>query len=107
MGSIACIVSCRCREVRIRNDCLNFHVDCVQVKFSDVIVGVPVATVGINNSINAALLAVRILGAFDAQIREKVLEYAKTAKHENLDVKGIKIKELGWETYYKQMEERK
>jgi phosphoribosylaminoimidazole carboxylase len=70
-----------------------------------VIVGVPVATVGINNSINAALLAVRILGAFDAGIREKVVEYARTAKRENLDVKGIKIKELGWETYYKQMEE--
>ena len=41
-------------------------------KISDVITGVPVATVGINNSINAILLAVRILGAFDAKIREKV-----------------------------------
>jgi phosphoribosylaminoimidazole carboxylase len=71
------------------------------------IIGVPVATVGIDNSINAALLAVRILGAFDAEIQEKVVEYARMAKHENLNVKEIKIKELGWETYYKQMEEKK
>ncbi len=88
-------------------DCPKFYVHCVQVKFADVIIGVPVATVGIDNSINAALLAVRILGAFDAGIREKVEEYARIAKEENLDVKGIKIKELGWETYHKQMEERK
>jgi phosphoribosylaminoimidazole carboxylase len=68
-----------------------------------VITGVPVATVGINNSINAALLAVRILGAFNNEIREKVMEYAKVAKDENLDLKGIKLEELGWEAYYKQM----
>ena len=66
----------------------------------------PVATVGIDNSINAALLAVRILGAFDAGVRRKVEEFAKGAKDENLKVKGVKIKELGWETYFEQMEKR-
>ena len=89
------------------HDCPEFHVHSVQMKVANVIVGVPIATVGINNSINAALLAVRILGAFDAKIQEKVVEYARTAEKENLDVKGIKMKELGWETYYKQMEEGK
>jgi phosphoribosylaminoimidazole carboxylase len=66
--------------------------------------GVPVATVGINNSINAALLAVRILGAFDKELQKKVEEYAREAKEENLDVKGVKMKELGWEEYHEQMQ---
>jgi phosphoribosylaminoimidazole carboxylase len=67
---------------------------------------VPIATVGINNSINTALLAVRILGAFDAGVQRKVKEFAKSVKEENLEAKGVKIKELGWEKYYEQMEER-
>ncbi|OJD22060.1 phosphoribosylaminoimidazole carboxylase, ATPase subunit [Blastomyces percursus] len=65
--------------------------------------GVPVATVGINNSINAALLAARILGAFDGQLRKKVEEYAKNAKMENLNIKGAKMREIGWEKYFEQM----
>ncbi len=52
-------------------------------------------------------MAVRILGAFDAKIQERVTEYARLAKEENLDIKGAKMKELGWEVYYKQMDERK
>jgi len=78
----------------------------VQERVANVLIGVPVATVGIDNSINAALLAVRILGAFDAGVRRKVEDYAKSAKEENLEVKGVKIRELGWETYYEQMEGR-
>ncbi|KAH8803120.1 phosphoribosyl-aminoimidazole carboxylase [Xylogone sp. PMI_703] len=66
--------------------------------------GVPVATVGINNSINAALLAVRILGAFDVELQRKMEQYAKDAKVENLDMKGVKLKELGWEKYFEQMQ---
>lgn len=65
--------------------------------------GVPVATVGINNSVNAALLAVRILGAFDPELQAKVEEYARNAKEENLDLKGIKMEKLGWEAYHNQM----
>ncbi|KAM5439488.1 putative phosphoribosylaminoimidazole carboxylase [Microsporum ferrugineum] len=68
--------------------------------------GVPVATVGINNSINASLLAARILGAFNGALRQKVEEYAKAAKTENLDVKGVKMREIGWEKYFDQMEKK-
>ncbi|PLN76404.1 phosphoribosylaminoimidazole carboxylase [Aspergillus taichungensis] len=65
--------------------------------------GVPVATVGINNSINAALLAVRILGAFDPSIQRKVEAYAEAARSENMELKGTKMQELGWEKYFAQM----
>lgn len=65
--------------------------------------GVPVATVGINNSINAALLAARVLGAFDPAIQRKVEAYAENAKVENMDQKGVKMQELGWEKYFEQM----
>lgn len=68
--------------------------------------GVPVATVGINNSINAALLAVRILGAFDKDLQHKLEEYAQSAKDENLETKGTKLKELGWEEYHRQMQNK-
>ncbi|KAL1984076.1 hypothetical protein VTN96DRAFT_9576 [Rasamsonia emersonii] len=68
--------------------------------------GVPVATVGINNSINAALLAARFLGSFDPTIRRKVEEYAENAKTENLEVKGAKMREIGWEKYFEQMEKK-
>lgn len=66
--------------------------------------GVPVATVGINNSINAALLAVRIVGAFDPELQRKVEQYANDAKEENLNKKGVKMRDLGWEKYFEQME---
>ncbi|RAH72109.1 phosphoribosylaminoimidazole carboxylase ADE2 [Aspergillus aculeatinus CBS 121060] len=65
--------------------------------------GVPVATVGINNSINAALLAARILGAFDPAIQKKVEAYAESARAENMELKGTKLQELGWEKYFEQM----
>ncbi len=39
--------------------------------------GIPVATVGIANSKNAALLAVQILSTQDASLRSKVKEYRK------------------------------
>ena len=58
---------------------------------------------GIGNSVNAALLAARILGAFDAEIQRKVEEYAEAARLENLEVKGSKMKELGWRQYFEQM----
>lgn len=68
--------------------------------------GVPVATVGINNSINAALLAARFLGSFDPTIRRKVEEYAENARTENMEVKGAKMREIGWEKYFEQMEKK-
>ncbi|KAK4697748.1 phosphoribosylaminoimidazole carboxylase, partial [Lecanoromycetidae sp. Uapishka_2] len=47
--------------------------------------GVPVATVGINNSTNAALTAARILAADDQGVREKLEEYADRAGEESLE----------------------
>jgi phosphoribosylaminoimidazole carboxylase len=51
-------------------------------------------------------LAVRILGSFDSALQLKVEEYANSSKEENLYIKGIKMKQLGWEAYYEQMEKR-
>jgi phosphoribosylaminoimidazole carboxylase len=74
------------------------------VTFANSRTGVPVATVGINNSINAALLAARFLGAFDPAIQRKVEAYAERAKDENLRLKGAKMREIGWEKYFEQMQ---
>ena len=61
------------------------------------------ATVGINNSINAALLAARILGAYDAEVMKKVETYAQDARSENLDVKDLILRDIGWEAYFEKM----
>lgn len=58
---------------------------------------------GINNSINAALLAARIIGAFDPAVQAKVEKYAEEARAENMEKKGTKLRELGWEKYFEQM----
>lgn len=65
--------------------------------------GVPVATVGINNSINAALLAARILGSFDPVVQRKVEAYAEKARSENMDQKEVKMQGIGWEKYFESM----
>ncbi|KAJ5297711.1 hypothetical protein PENANT_c005G09693 [Penicillium antarcticum] len=65
--------------------------------------GVPVATVGINNSINAALLAARVLGSYEPSIQRKVEAYAEAARAENMELKGTKLRELGWQKYFDQM----
>jgi phosphoribosylaminoimidazole carboxylase len=64
--------------------------------------GVPVATVAINNSLNAALLAARILGVADERIRERVERYAKDAEVEVMG-KDKRLGEIGWEDYLKGM----
>ncbi|KAI5310227.1 phosphoribosylaminoimidazole carboxylase ade2 [Ascosphaera atra] len=68
--------------------------------------GVPVATVGINNSVNAALLAVRILGCEDDKIMKKVQDYAEAAKSENTEVKGPRLRDIGWEAYWEEMQRK-
>ncbi|KAI5057318.1 hypothetical protein GOP47_0027333 [Adiantum capillus-veneris] len=60
--------------------------------------GVPVATVAINNAMNAGLLAVRILSTSDEKLREKVLEYQSNMKETVLD-KAKKLEEVGWKAY--------
>ena len=47
--------------------------------------GVPVATVAINNSKNAALLALEILATSDKKILDKILIYKNRIKKESMD----------------------
>ncbi|KAL2271253.1 hypothetical protein VTJ83DRAFT_624 [Remersonia thermophila] len=56
--------------------------------------GVPTATVGINNSTNAALLAVRILGAFVPEYQEKMRRYQQDMEEQVL-AKGDRLREVG------------
>ena len=47
--------------------------------------GVPVATVAIDNAANAGLLAARILGASDAALRQRLVDYAQAQEQSVLD----------------------
>lgn len=60
--------------------------------------GVPVATVAINNSINAALLAARILGTSDANIQKRLEKYAREMEAGVLD-KVDRLDLEGWADY--------
>lgn len=64
--------------------------------------GEPVATVGINNSTNAALLAVRILGADDKVIRERLRVWMEDNEKEVLR-KDRALLDDGWEAYLTSM----
>ncbi|KAB8346066.1 hypothetical protein FH972_023118 [Carpinus fangiana] len=64
--------------------------------------GVPLATVGIGNSTNAALLAARILGVSDAEIRGKVQGYAEDAETE-VRGKDQRMDQVGRQEYAKGM----
>lgn len=52
--------------------------------------GVPVATVGISNSTNAALLAVQIMALSDDNLSEKLISYKKEMA-ENVTIKNEKL----------------
>lgn len=60
--------------------------------------GIPVATVAINNSTNAALLAVRIIAAADPILQASMEQYLKNLETEVLG-KVEKLEEVGWEKY--------
>jgi phosphoribosylaminoimidazole carboxylase len=60
--------------------------------------GVPVATVAINNSVNAALLALRILGSHIPKIQKQLTEWTLGQKDVVMN-KVDKIKQVGWEDY--------
>ncbi|CRK27349.1 hypothetical protein BN1723_003507, partial [Verticillium longisporum] len=60
--------------------------------------GCPVATVGINNSTNAALLAVKILGAGDEGYRQVMADYMKGLSDE-VEAKAEKLQSIGWKAY--------
>ncbi|QRW16200.1 phosphoribosylaminoimidazole carboxylase [Rhizoctonia solani] len=60
--------------------------------------GVPVATVAINNSTNAGLLAVRILGTSDPRIQVSMDEYMQNMEKEVLG-KVNRLEQSGWKEY--------
>ncbi|KAG5520082.1 hypothetical protein PMAC_001158 [Pneumocystis sp. 'macacae'] len=60
--------------------------------------GIPVATVAIGNSTNAALLALRIIGIMDNRVRFLLDEYARNMETDIL-LKSKKLQEIGWENY--------
>jgi len=64
--------------------------------------GEPVATVGIGNAVNAALLAVRILGASDAGVQERLRVWMEGNEKEVLR-KDQSLLAGGWEAYLKSM----
>ncbi|XBW36779.1 hypothetical protein QEN19_002356 [Hanseniaspora menglaensis] len=61
--------------------------------------GIPVATVAINNSTNAGLLAIRMLGGDYLGQMEKFLE----AQEEEVLVKAEKLESIGYEEYLSEM----
>ncbi|KAJ1978179.1 phosphoribosylaminoimidazole carboxylase ade2 [Dimargaris xerosporica] len=60
--------------------------------------GVPVATVAIDNSTNAALLAIRILAPFITEYLDKMVKY-QHAMEKEVHKKVDKLKAVGWEEY--------
>jgi 5-(carboxyamino)imidazole ribonucleotide mutase len=54
--------------------------------------------VAINNAVNAALLAVRILSTCDKSLTEKLLAYAEGQKNEVMG-KAENLDIVGWEAY--------
>lgn len=76
------------------------HLDGVDSLYSIVQMpkGIPVATVAIGNAANAALLAVRMLGASDAALCDRMAAYQAGLEGEVLG-KARKLEALGWEAY--------
>lgn len=60
--------------------------------------GIPVATVAINNSTNAALLAIRILATTFPQYHASMVEYQESLESAVLKKAG-RLDEMGWKTY--------
>lgn len=47
--------------------------------------GIPVATVALNGSKNAAILAARIIGTYNNEIQSKLIEYSETMKKKTIE----------------------
>ena len=62
--------------------------------------GIPVATVAINGSANAALLALQIIALSDEDINQKMLSFRKKMAEEVL-AKDAKLKQIGCAEYLK------
>ncbi|OKH17343.1 5-(carboxyamino)imidazole ribonucleotide mutase [[Limnothrix rosea] IAM M-220] len=64
--------------------------------------GIPVATVAIGNAMNAGLLAVQILGAFDPELLKAVQDYRQSLKDMVLD-KQSNLERMGYQDYLTRM----
>ncbi|EXJ76389.1 uncharacterized protein A1O5_00897 [Cladophialophora psammophila CBS 110553] len=62
--------------------------------------GIPVATVGIGNSVNAAILAARIVGSSDEKARKWVADHLHKMDDENME-KEHRLQREGWKVYKK------
>ena len=58
--------------------------------------GIPVATVALDGAKNAGLLAARILGAQDEEIRQKMADYQEKLRAQ-VEVKYERLEREGWE----------
>lgn len=63
--------------------------------------GIPVAAMGIGNSTNAAIEALRIVGTFDERAKEWVLNHLKDMKAENYR-KGENLRKVHWRDYVRE-----
>ena len=61
--------------------------------------GVPVATVALNASKNAGILAAEIIGSFDETVSKKISDYKKSLNNEVIE-KVEKLKKEGWENKF-------
>lgn len=63
--------------------------------------GVPVATVGVNNSTNAALLAARIVGLKTENIQQSLIAYAEKSTAEVMEREKA-MNDKGWDAVYEE-----
>jgi phosphoribosylaminoimidazole carboxylase PurE protein len=63
--------------------------------------GIPVATVAINGSANAALLALEMIALKDDEIKNKLLDYRRQMGSEVLN-KNQRLQEIGVQEYLQQ-----
>ncbi|KAK6355097.1 phosphoribosylaminoimidazole carboxylase ade2 [Orbilia brochopaga] len=68
--------------------------------------GIPVATVGVNRSDNAALLAVRILGAGDGMHRDAMRTFMRKMR-DNVVLTDDMLLEVGWKKYLEDKDKEK
>ena len=61
--------------------------------------GVPVATVALNGSKNAGILAAQILGAFDSSLSDKIIAYKQQLTHE-VESKIRQLHTDGWANHF-------
>ena len=64
--------------------------------------GIPVATMAINGAKNAGIMAAKILGAHDEEIRARIEKYSRSLNDMVMD-KASKLESLGHEKYLNQM----